>query len=88
MSSRSHDSVSSSPMLVWHTLVATPVSNPAFRQWSRPRRVRLSTSLLPRRSSLVISRPSMEISGVALPSSLRRWATFSVMNWPLVNTWK
>ncbi len=75
-------------MLVWQTLVATPVSSPAFRQWSRPRRVRLRTSLLPRRSSLVSSRPSIEMSGVALPTALSRAATYSVMNWPLVKTWK
>ena len=37
--------------------VATPVSKPASMQASNPRMVRLKTSLLPRRWSLVISRP-------------------------------
>jgi hypothetical protein len=55
---------------------------------SSPRKVRLRTSFFPRRSSLVNDRPSMLMSGVTLPISRRRLATFSVMNWPLVKTLK
>lgn len=73
-------------MFVWQTLVATPVRMPSLRQLSRPRKVLFSTSFFPRRSSLTTSRPSMEMSGVALPISRNRFATFSVMNWPLVKT--
>ena len=71
-------------MFDWQTLVATPVRIFSRRQLSRPRSVRANTSFLPRRSSLVISRPSMLMSGVALPILRRRRAIFSVMSCPLV----
>ena len=65
-----------SSIFVWQTLVATPVRMRSRRQASRPRRVLLKTSFLPRRSSLTISRPSMEMSGVALPICRRRLRDF------------
>ena len=73
-------------MFVWHTLVATPVRMRSRRQFCRPRMVRVKTSFFPRRSSLTTSRPSMLMSGVALPTCRRRFAIFSVMNWPFVKT--
>ena len=60
-------------MLVWQTLVATPVISRLRRQASSPASVLLSTFSRPRRSSLTISVPSMLTSGVhvAQPAQLR-----------------
>ena len=59
-------------MLVWQTLVATPISSPWRRQASSPSSVLFRTCIRPRRSSLTISEPSMLMSGVTLPSSRER----------------
>ncbi len=75
-------------MLVWHRLVQTPVKTLFLRQFWMPSIVLLKTSARPRRSSLTISVPSTLISGVTLPSLRSRLALSSVMNWPLVKTWK
>jgi len=58
------------------------------RQASSPAIVWLSTPARPRRSSLAISLPSTDTSGVTLPSRRSSRATSSVMKWPLVKTWK
>jgi hypothetical protein len=50
--------------------------------------VRVSTSVLPRRSLLTTSVPSMLTSGVMFPSLRMAVAAFSVIIWPLVKTWK
>jgi len=75
-------------MLVWQRLVATPVRSLASRQLRSPRSVRSRTSLLPRRRSETLSVPSMETSGVALPSWRSLAAALEVMSWPLVKIWK
>ena len=75
-------------MLVWQTLVATPVSSPWRTLARMPSRVRFSTPSRPRRSSLIDSVPSTLMSGVALPAFRSRSAVASVMGWPLVKIWK
>ena len=75
-------------MLVWQTLVATPVISLWRMQASRPASVRVSTLAWPRRSSLTTSVPSMLTSGVALPSARSLAAIASVISWPLVKIWK
>ena len=75
-------------MLVWHTLVATPVMSLWRRQFARPAMVFPYTFERPRRMSLTVSLPSMLIKGETLPSCRIRAATSSVMGWPLVKTRK
>ena len=76
-------------MLVWHRLVQTPVKTLCLRQFWTPCIVLLRTPARPRRSSLTISLPSTLISGVTLPRLAHAaWRFSSVMNWPLVKTWK
>ena len=76
-------------MLVWQTLVATPMSSRWRRQASRPSSVLVSTCMRPRRSSLTISDAfdADERRDIAEPRAARR-AMSSVMSWPLVKTWK